>query len=66
MQAELSDLGTLGALPHHAPQAPAWGKGVKPRNCLRRRRARLEDLYEEYSKAADASDDAAQLSPGFL
>ena len=36
------------------------------RNCLRRRRARMQDLYEEYSKAADATDDAAQLSPGFL
>ena len=35
-------------------------------NLLRRRRRQNVDLYEEYSAAAEASEDASQLSPGFL
>ena len=37
-----------------------------PRNVLRRRRRQTADLYEEYSRAAEATEDAAKISPGFL
>eukprot|EP00435_Cladocopium_sp_Y103_P069058 s512_g32.t1 len=35
-------------------------------NVLRRRRRSSTDLYEEYSRAAEATEDAAKISPGFL
>ena len=43
-----------------------WVPSFRCRNVLRRRRRQTADLYEEYSRAAEATEDAAKISPGFL
>lgn len=51
---------------HYARVIDIYRPSSTFRNLLRRRRRQNVDLYEEYSAAAEASEDASQLSPGFL